>query len=102
MDTFKTLDVVKYFIAFSAYYLSFLFRGLRWKTIALNASQLDRSSRCDSVLSHTSSFQYSVLVLSGWFVNSVAWLRLGGCIQSLLSGCDLEIGVSLGNWHLGG
>ncbi len=96
LDTFKTLDVVKYFIAFSAYYLSFLFRGLRWKTISLNASQLDRSSRCDSVLSHTSSFQYSVLVLSGWFVNSVAWLRLGDVYRAYCLGVISKLGFPWG------
>ena len=96
LDTFKTLDVVKYFIAFSAYYLSFLFRGLRWKTISLNASQLDRSSRCDSALSHTSSFQYSVLVLSGWFVNSVAWLRLGDIYRAYCLGVISKLGFSWG------
>ncbi len=47
---------------------------------------LGRSSGCDSVLSHISSFQYSVLVLSGCFVNSVAWLKLG----------DVYRGYSLG------
>jgi hypothetical protein len=96
LDTFKTLDIVKYFIAFAAYYLSFLFRGLRWKTISLNASVLGISSGCDSVLSHTSSFKYSVLVLSGWFVNSVTWLRLGDVYRAYCLGVISKLGFSWG------
>ena len=96
LDTFKTLDIAKYFIAFAAYYLSFLFRGLRWKIISFNASVLDRSPDCDSTLRHASSFQYSVLVLSGWFVNSVAWLRLGDVYRAYCLGVISKLGFSWG------
>ena len=96
LDTFKTLDVAKYFIAFIAYYLSFLFRGLRWKIISFNASVLDRSSDCDSMSNHASTFHYSVLVLSGWFVNSVAWLRLGDVYRAYCLGVISKLGFSWG------
>ena len=96
LDTFKTLDVAKYFIAFIAYYLSFLFRGLRWKIISFNASVLDRSSDCDSMPNHASTFHYSVLVLSGWFVNSVAWLRLGDVYRAYCLGVISKLGFSWG------
>ena len=96
LDAFKTMDVAKYFIAFIAYYLSFLFRGLRWKIISFNSSALDRSSGCDSILNHSSSFQYSALVLSGWFVNSVAWLRLGDVYRAYCLGVISKLGFSWG------
>ena len=96
LDAFKTLDIVKYFIAFIAYYLSFLFRGLRWKIISFNSSALDRSSDGDSILNHASTFQYSALVLSGWFVNSVAWLRMGDVYRAYCLGVISKLGFSWG------
>lgn len=66
-----------YLLAFILYYLSFIFRGLRWRLLALNAA--GTSSPAVRV---PSALQCSQLILTGWFVNSIAWLRLGDAYRA--------------------
>ena len=78
VDWSKTWDGVRhmnawlYLLALGLYYLSFGVRGLRWRMLARNAGIFDfPNARLPSVL------RFSQLIIIGWFVNAVAWLRLG-------------------------
>ena len=76
-DNVRTMDPGRYLLAFAAYYLSFVFRGLRWRVLATTAGIEELpGTRLPSVL------KTSQLIVMGWFVNSVAWLRLGDAYRA--------------------
>ncbi len=62
----------KYLLAVVLYYLSFWFRGLRWRMIAQTA---DIGGDKGKNVPGTTTL--SGIILMGWFANSVAFLRLG-------------------------
>ena len=63
--------------AFAVHYTTFLFRGARWRML------LEHSARTgDSGASVPGVFYCSQLVLLGWFVNSIGWLRLGDAFRA--------------------
>ena len=71
-DNVRSMNPWLYLVAFLLYYLSFVFRGARWRLLARNAGiGSSTGNRLPSVL------QCSRLVVIGWFVNGIAWLRLG-------------------------
>ena len=71
-DGVRHMNVLLYLLALGLYYLSFGVRGLRWRMLARNAGIFDfPNARLPSVL------RFSQLIIIGWFVNAVAWLRLG-------------------------
>ena len=96
----KRLNPLTYVGAFLIYYSSFLFRGLRWRYLGLNAWE-DRdeltqdSSRNRSLPSFVNC---SLLILCGWFVNSIAWLRMGDAYRAYAFGSESGKGFS---WSLG-
>jgi len=66
-----------YVLALVAYYMSFAFRGVRWRMLARNSgvgssegTQLPSAARC------------AELILTGWFVNAILWLRLGDAYRA--------------------
>lgn len=63
-------------LALIVHYTTFLFRGARWRLLLRNAQI--QGSPLPGVL------YCSQLVLLGWFVNSVAWLRLGDAYRAYL------------------
>lgn len=68
----KNVHPGKYLLAIVLYYLSFWFRGLRWRLIAQTAEiGGDKGKNVPGTLS------LSGIILMGWFANSVAFLRLG-------------------------
>ena len=82
-----------YALAFLLYYLSFGFRGLRWRILARNArlgeapeERLPSALRC------------SQLILIGWFVNSVTLFRLGDAYRAYAFSEESKRGFS---WSLG-
>ena len=73
----RGIDLWMYAAALLLYYLSFLFRGARWRLLAINAGAASTPGwRPPSVL------QSSLLIVIGWFVNSIAWLRLGDAYRA--------------------
>ena len=68
----KGVHLGKYILAVVLYYLSFWFRGLRWKLIARTAN-----IGGDNGKHVPSTITLSGIILMGWFANSVAFLRLG-------------------------
>ncbi|HIK89147.1 MAG TPA: flippase-like domain-containing protein [Dehalococcoidia bacterium] len=68
----KHVHLGKYLLAMGLYYLSFLFRGLRWRMIAKTAN-----IGGDNGKNVPGTITLSGIILMGWFANSVAFLRLG-------------------------
>jgi uncharacterized protein (TIRG00374 family) len=68
----KGVHLGKYILAVVLYYLSFWFRGLRWKLITRTAN-----IGGDNGKHVPSTITLSGIILMGWFANSVAFLRLG-------------------------
>ena len=66
------VDPIKYFLAVVFYYISFWFRGLRWRLIAKTADIGRHGGK-----NVPGTFTLSGIILMGWFANSVAFLRLG-------------------------
>ena len=73
----QAMDFSQYAAALVLYYLSFLFRGIRWRVLAVNAGLLNSPGT-----SLPGIPKFSQLILVGWFVNSVAWLRLGDAYRA--------------------
>ena len=62
--------------AFAVHYTTFLFRGARWRIL------LEHSARTGETGASVPGVLYcSQLVLLGWFVNSIGWLRLGDAFR---------------------
>ena len=71
-ENVRGMDPWAYLMGFVLYYVSFGFRGIRWQILARNANLLGKpGTRLPSW------FELSQLIVIGWFVNSVTWLRLG-------------------------
>ena len=82
-----------YLLALAFYYVSFIFRGMRWKILASNAAESSSEApRVPSTL-HTSQ-----LIVIGWFVNSVTWLRMGDAYRAYAFAEDSKSSFS---WSLG-
>jgi uncharacterized protein (TIRG00374 family) len=75
----RKMDPLLYLLAFSLYYLSFAFRGRRWQMLARNADDTSGDSLRVKI---PSVFQCARFILIGWFVNSIAWLRLGDAYRA--------------------
>ena len=68
----REMNAGYYVLALALYYLSFGFRGLRWRILVINAGLNDLPNT-----TVPSALAFSQLVIMGWFVNAVAPLRLG-------------------------
>ena len=73
-----------YVAGLGLYYVSFLFRGYRWKVLARSAARglapSEDPERPDIRL--PSVLRFSQLILMGWFVNTIAWLRMGDAYRA--------------------
>ena len=93
----KEMNIFSYVCALFLYYVSFVFRGVRWRVLGLNAS---RKLVENSELSFRTPpiYECSLLILNGWFVNSIAWLRMGDAYRAYAFGSRTRAGFS---WSLG-
>ncbi|MBI4299358.1 MAG: flippase-like domain-containing protein [Chloroflexi bacterium] len=72
-----------YLLAFFSYYLSFYFRGIRWRWMARNARiHLSPDGKLPS------SLHCSQLILIGWFANAITWFRLGDAYRAYIFAQD--------------
>ena len=76
-ETVRGMDPWLYVLALAAYYLSFVFRGARWRILARNAGVVTSPDGRLPSIAHASG-----LIIIGWFVNSIAWLRLGDAYRA--------------------
>ena len=72
--------------AVAVHYTTFVFRGARWRLLLQNAQQDGRPV--------PGVFYCSQLVLLGWFVNAVSWLRLGDAYRAYLYRDEQEASFS--------
>ena len=89
----REMDPWMYALALLAYYSSFAFRGIRWRMLAENATGGNAGD-----VRLPSSLWISGLIVIGWFVNSVTWLRLGDAYRAYALGDDSGATFS---WSLG-
>jgi uncharacterized protein (TIRG00374 family) len=98
-DTLQNVSEMKawpYVIALVLYYSSFLFRGYRWKILARSAAK--KTDPEGTTISLPSILRFSQLIIMGWFVNTIAWLRLGDAYRAWAFSDDSKGGFS---WGLG-
>ena len=93
LENVRSLSPWLYFFAFLIHYSGFVLRAARWRVLARNAS---RGETTDVVL--PSVLRFLQIILIGWFVNSVAWLRLGDAYRAYLLSGHTRGGFS---WSLG-
>ena len=72
-DTIAHMNLWHYALAFALYYATFILRGQRWRMLARNTGELETLPRGQLPTIRSSS----AYILIGWFVNSIAWLRMG-------------------------
>ena len=82
-DNVQAINPWLYAVAIISYYLSFGFRGLRWRVLAQNAA-----SGAAPGPDLPSWPRFSQLIVIGWFVNAIAWLRLGDAYRSYALAAD--------------
>ena len=82
--------------AFAVHYTTFVFRGARWRMLLRRAAiRDDRDDRDDREEKTVPGVLYcSQLVLLGWFVNSIGWLRLGDAFRAYLYQEEYEASFS--------
>ena len=93
-DNIRSMDPRLYGVAAALYYISFIVRGARWRILAINAA----GRQNDKDVSVPSTLGLSQLILIGWFVNSIVWLRLGDAYRAHAFAEDSNSSFS---WSLG-
>ena len=91
-DNVRQMNPWLYVLALALYYLSFVFRGVRWRMLAHSASDGRSADGLPSML------RSSQLILIGWFVNAIAWLRLGDAYRAYMFAEESKRGFA---WSLG-
>jgi uncharacterized protein (TIRG00374 family) len=76
-DQVKGVDPLTYLLAGVVYYISFWFRGIRWRLI-VRASGVDNQPGVVQI----GNAKYAAIILMGWFANSVAFFRLGDAYRA--------------------
>ncbi len=76
-DKIRDINPWLYLLAIVVYYLSFVLRGFRWRILARNASV---GQSVTATL--PSGIHCARLIVLGWFVNSITWLRLGDAYRA--------------------
>ena len=76
----REMNPFQYLIGICVYYGSFLVRGLRWKILASTASKTITDTGEKTKL--PSTLEFSKFILIGWFINAIAWLRLGDAYRA--------------------
>ncbi len=93
LASIRSMNPWLYLLALALYYLSFAFRGARWRILALSAA-----AGGDDRPEVPSSATCARLIIIGWFVNSVTWLRLGDAYRAYAFAEDSKGSFS---WSLG-
>ena len=90
LDNIQSIHIGKYVLAGLLYYLSFIFRGFRWKIIAKEAN-ID-NARGKNI---PSTLKLSGIILIGWFANSVAFMRVGDLYRGILLSKESKSSLSM-------
>lgn len=71
-DKIRSADPILYLLAVAVYYLSFVFRGLRWQVLLANAGEVRKTRRL------------APLILASFFVNCVVPAKMGDVYRAYL------------------
>ena len=85
----RGMDPALYAAGLAAYYVSFLLRGMRWRLLVQNAG-LD--SQEGAAL--PSTLRFAQLIVIGWFVNSIAVLRMGDAYRAYALTREAKVGMA--------
>ena len=85
----RGMDPALYAAGLAAYYASFVLRGLRWRLLVRN-SGLDSQEGA----SLPSVPRFSQLIIIGWFVNSIAVLRMGDPYRAYALSREAKVGMA--------
>ena len=85
----RGMDPALYAAGLAAYYASFVLRGLRWRLLVRN-SGLDSQEGA----SLPSAPRFSQLIIIGWFVNSIAVLRMGDPYRAYALSREAKVGMA--------
>ena len=85
----RRTDLVSYALALAVYYLSFWFRGWRWRLIARTAGIGSAQGA-----SLPGPFKMAGIILMGWFANSVAFLRIGDAFRGWALSRETKSGLA--------
>ena len=92
-DNVRATDPWLYAAGLAVYYFSFVFRAVRWRILARNAGEhAAPGARLPP------AFQCARLLVIGWFINAIAFLRLGDAFRAYAFSEDSGGGIS---WSLG-
>ena len=92
-DNVRAMDPWLYAAGLAVYYFSFVFRAVRWRILARNAGD---HAAPGALL--PPAFQCARLLVIGWFINAIAFLRLGDAFRAYAFSEDSRGGIS---WSLG-
>ena len=76
-ESIRSMNPWLYATGFVLYYASFWFRGLRWRILARNAGI--GSAPGERV---PSAWESARLIIIGWFINAISWLRIGDAYRA--------------------
>ncbi|MBI2872974.1 MAG: flippase-like domain-containing protein [Chloroflexi bacterium] len=72
-DTVRQSNLALYLLAVAVHYLTFVFRGARWRLLLANA----KDGPAESPAARVSALHCGQLILLSWFVNCISWFRVG-------------------------
>ena len=87
--TIKGSDAELLVLAFALYYLTFPFRGLRWRLLMRNAGVFREAGAPQPSLT-----VHSEMILVSWFANSISWFHMGDAYRAFLMSTRLGASFS--------
>ncbi len=82
-EAVRSINPWWYAAAVAVHYLTFVFRGARWRLLLANAARGDQAPPpLPSVL------DAGRIILMSWFVNSIAWFRMGDAYRAYVYATD--------------
>lgn len=88
-EAVRGINLWWYALAVAVHYLTFVFRGARWRLLLVNAA------RRDGVPIEPPSVLYAGrVILMSWFVNSVGWFRIGDAYRAYVYAEDSRTSFS--------
>ena len=93
-NNLSRLNLRLFALAAVCYYVSFWFRGIRWRSITINAISMSGGDTNTT----PGVFTLAGLILAGWFLNSVMFFRLGDAYRAwaVADRSSLNFGGGLG------
>ncbi|MDA1189310.1 MAG: lysylphosphatidylglycerol synthase transmembrane domain-containing protein [Chloroflexi bacterium] len=78
----RSMNPWYYVLGLFLYYISFLFRGLRWRMLAANAALIEGEQRQHPDIKIPGTLKSAQFILIGWFVNTITFLRMGDAYRA--------------------